>query len=55
MAFVALLLDQHQSGRRDHSPTLWTIAAFESFLRQVHRSGPADAGHMTKREAGQVE
>lgn len=35
MAMVGMLLDQHQSGRRDHSATLWFLSVFESFLRQV--------------------
>ncbi len=30
------LLDQHRVGERDHSPILWMLAMFESFLRQVH-------------------
>ena len=36
MATIASLLDQHQSGRRDHSPALWSLSMFEGFLRQVH-------------------
>lgn len=33
--FLHDLLDQHQSGRRDNSATLWTVLMFESFLRNV--------------------
>ena len=29
------LLDEHQSGRGDHSTPLWTLLMFESFLRNV--------------------
>jgi asparagine synthase (glutamine-hydrolysing) len=35
MATIASLLDQHQSGERDHSAVLWTLSMMESFLRQV--------------------
>jgi asparagine synthase (glutamine-hydrolysing) len=30
---VTRLLDQHQSGRRDHSRTLWLLLMFQGFLR----------------------
>jgi asparagine synthase (glutamine-hydrolysing) len=44
MATVANLLDQHQSGERDHSAALWSLSMFEAFLRQVHaRPAHADA------------
>ena len=33
--FIREMLDQHQSGRRDHSASLWTLLMFESFLRNV--------------------
>jgi asparagine synthase (glutamine-hydrolysing) len=32
---IATLLDQHQSGERDHSAALWTLSMTESFLRHV--------------------
>jgi asparagine synthase (glutamine-hydrolysing) len=32
---LARLLDQHQSGERDHSAALWTLSMMESFLRQA--------------------
>ncbi len=35
-AAIAALLDQHQSGERDHSAALWTLSMFESFMRRVH-------------------
>jgi asparagine synthase (glutamine-hydrolysing) len=43
MAAVARLLDQNESGRRDHSAALWSLLMFEAFLRQVHagRTGGA--------------
>jgi len=39
VAAIAGLLDQHQSGERDHSAALWTLSMFESFLRRIHNSG----------------
>ena len=35
MGTVATVLDQHQSGERDHSAALWTLSMMESFLRQA--------------------
>jgi asparagine synthase (glutamine-hydrolysing) len=35
MDYIQQLLDQHQSGRHDHSSALWTLLMFESFLRKV--------------------
>jgi asparagine synthase (glutamine-hydrolysing) len=35
MASIAALLEQHQSGDRDHSAALWTLSMFESFLRRI--------------------
>jgi asparagine synthase (glutamine-hydrolysing) len=35
MRTVTNLLDQHQSGRRDHSAALWALLMFAAFLRQV--------------------
>ncbi len=31
---LARMIDQHQSGRRDHSAPLWSLLMFEAFLRQ---------------------
>jgi len=35
MAFIARMIDQHQSGRRDFSAPLWSLLMFESFLRNA--------------------
>ncbi len=35
------LLDEHQTGARDHSAALWSILMFEAFLRQVVDGGVA--------------
>jgi asparagine synthase (glutamine-hydrolysing) len=43
------LVDEHTSGRRDHSQPLWSLMMFEAFLRKVDAAGtgesdqPADA------------
>ena len=42
-AFIREMLDQHQSGRRDHSASLWTLLMFESFLRNVLEVGTPGA------------
>ena len=34
MNFLNQLVDQHQSGARDHSAPLWSLLMFESFLRR---------------------
>lgn len=36
MPTIAKLLDQHQSGERDHSAVLWSLTMVESFLRLIH-------------------
>jgi asparagine synthase (glutamine-hydrolysing) len=33
---IATLVDDHQSGVRDHSTVIWSLLMFESFLREVH-------------------
>jgi asparagine synthase (glutamine-hydrolysing) len=38
MTFLATMVDQHQSGVREHSPALWALLMFESFLRQSGES-----------------
>ena len=43
MRYVATLVDEHQSGRRDHSSALWALLMFDSFLRQVHAPSGAPA------------
>ena len=30
------MVDQHQSGMRDHSAAIWSLLMYEAFLRQVH-------------------
>jgi asparagine synthase (glutamine-hydrolysing) len=40
MATIGMLLDQHQSGSRDHSAVLWLLSVMESFLRQVDGGAP---------------
>ena len=37
MQFVKKLVDDHQSGQREHSAALWSLLMFESFLRQNDR------------------
>jgi len=34
--YLRTLVDQHQSGAREHSAIIWSLMMFESFLRQVH-------------------
>jgi asparagine synthase (glutamine-hydrolysing) len=34
MAFLTEMVNQHQSGRRDHSSPLWALLMFEAFLRK---------------------
>ena len=43
--FLESLLDQHQSGRRDHSAALWSLLMFEAFVRNSlnGRQGPGVA------------
>ncbi|MEO1766711.1 XrtA/PEP-CTERM system amidotransferase [Thiobacter aerophilum] len=33
MAFLCEMVDEHMSGRRDHSAALWSVLMFEAFLR----------------------
>jgi len=44
MNFISTLVDQHQSGMRDHSAPLWALLMFESFVRDVHTGSPYSAG-----------
>jgi asparagine synthase (glutamine-hydrolysing) len=43
--FLEALLDQHQSGRRDHSAALWALLMFEAFVRNSldYRQAPGVA------------
>jgi len=34
--YLETLVDDHQSGAREHSAILWSLLMFEAFLRQVH-------------------
>ncbi|MDB5839303.1 MAG: amidotransferase 1, exosortase system-associated [Herminiimonas sp.] len=43
MAFLKEMVDQHQSGRRDHAASLWTLLMFEAFLRNVLEHRVVDA------------
>ncbi len=45
--YLAELVDQHQSGRRDYSAPLWTLLMFDAFLRNVVDS-EADQGKFGK-------
>jgi asparagine synthase (glutamine-hydrolysing) len=36
---LSRLLDEHESGLRDHSRALWTLLMFEGFLSRVHYAG----------------
>jgi asparagine synthase (glutamine-hydrolysing) len=42
-AYLKQLVDQHQSGTRDHGPTLWSLLMFESFLRQTFHAKRSQA------------
>jgi asparagine synthase (glutamine-hydrolysing) len=35
-AYLTTIVDEHQSGRREHSAIIWSVLMFEAFLRQVH-------------------
>jgi hypothetical protein len=37
MRALGRLVEQHQSGTRDHSTVLWLLLMFGSFMRQIHR------------------
>jgi asparagine synthase (glutamine-hydrolysing) len=41
-ARLARLVDEHHSGRRNHSSVLWTLLMFDGFLRK-HEQGAATA------------
>lgn len=40
--FLREMVEQHQSGRRDHSAPIWTVLMFEAFLRNVLGTPTAD-------------
>ena len=41
-AYVGRLVQEHKSGRWDHSTPIWSLVMFESFLRNVHQEHPED-------------
>lgn len=41
MKRLQTIVDQHQSGVREHSAVMWGLLMFESFLRQVHNGSSA--------------
>jgi asparagine synthase (glutamine-hydrolysing) len=43
LSYVRTLVEQHQSGRSNHGPTLWSLLMFESFYRRA-MSGTLVAG-----------
>ncbi|ADJ64245.1 amidotransferase 1, exosortase A system-associated [Herbaspirillum seropedicae] len=43
MDFVQELVEQHQSGRRDHAAPLWALLMFAAFLRNVLQAGAGAA------------
>ena len=51
MTAVTRLLDQHQSGARDHSAALWALVMFEAFLRKVHNAPHRAADASVRPEA----
>jgi len=48
-AYLRQLVDQHQSGMRDHSPALWSLLMFEAFLRRLGSGTGALAGAVSSR------
>jgi asparagine synthase (glutamine-hydrolysing) len=40
--YLRRLVQEHQSGLRDHSTPLWTLLMFESFLRTVMEARAGD-------------
>lgn len=44
VAFMQTLLDQHNSGRRDHAVPLWSLLMFDAFLRKIHGTVASSSG-----------
>jgi asparagine synthase (glutamine-hydrolysing) len=44
MAAVARLIEQHESGRSDHSRMIWALSMFAGFLSRVHERQAAISG-----------
>ena len=38
--FMRRLIDEHNSGMRDHATALWMLLMFEAFLRLNERAAP---------------
>ena len=53
-SYLTTLVDQHQSGEREHSAVLWSLMMFESFLRQVHDGAPPGATTSPRRELAEA-
>jgi asparagine synthase (glutamine-hydrolysing) len=50
--YLRRMVDDHQSGRRDYSASLWTLMMFESFLRNVVATSGESFGHVERRSYG---
>jgi asparagine synthase (glutamine-hydrolysing) len=50
VGFVRQLIDQHQSGRSDHSAPLWSLLMFEAFLRTTAERPPPRPQSREQRE-----
>jgi asparagine synthase (glutamine-hydrolysing) len=50
VGFVRQLIDQHQSGRRDHGAPLWSLLMFEAFLRTTVERPPPRPQSREQRE-----
>ncbi len=44
-AFLEQMVDQHQSGAKDHSVSLWSVLMFDAFLRKNGAHQPAAGSH----------
>ena len=42
-AFLKRMVDEHQSGSKDHSTTLWSVLMFDAFLRKNGAAGASAA------------
>ena len=43
-AYIERLLNEHQSGARNHSPLLWALAMFDGFLETLEESTTSGCG-----------
>jgi asparagine synthase (glutamine-hydrolysing) len=44
LAYIERLLNEHQSGARNHSPLLWALAMFDGFLETLEESTTSGCG-----------